>query len=196
MEHAARLVVVHHDFKAIAVRLAVVHDHGQLTLNGERELPLKHLLLQRLVLGVPVIVQPDLPDGDHLRLRAERAQQRYALAVPALPFLRVPAHGGVYERELLRERARRAGAFTVAAGIDDERNALCRHRGENFPPVGVEFFVVIVGVGIKDHGAHLPLGHILPRERSLGKLLSRGGWGILFKTGSLHEGAVSGKAAD
>ena len=66
MEHAARLGVVHHDFKAIAVRLAVVHDHGQLTLNGERELPLEHLLLQRLVLGVPVIVQPDLTDCHHL----------------------------------------------------------------------------------------------------------------------------------
>ena len=111
-------------------------------------------------------------------------------------FLRVPAHGGVYERELLRERARRAGAFTVAAGIDNKRNTLFRHGGENFPPVGVEFFVVIVGVGIKDHGAHLPHRHILPRERSRGKLLSRGGWGILFKTGSLHEGAVSGKTAD
>ena len=92
MEHTAHSGKFLHDGKTVGVRLAVVHDDGEVQLLRQRELIAQYPLLKlsRRVL-LPVVVQPDLADGNDLRLprpRAERVQTvlregRAALGMPA-----------------------------------------------------------------------------------------------------------------
>ena len=89
--------------------------------------------------------------GDALRVRGEGAHERLALVRPALPLLRLPAHRGVDEGVLFRERYGRAARGGVASGVYYIVHALGRHRGEQRVPVGVELFGVIVCVRVKIH---------------------------------------------
>ena len=151
VEHAAHPGKFLHDGKAVRVRLTVVDDDGKVKLAREGELRAEHRLLEflRRVL-LPVIVQPDLPDGDDLRVLREPAQDvEIGVCVRRAVFGMI-ADGGVDVRILFRQRNRRAGAFQIAAGIEDQSHAVFRHGGKQRFAVGVELRIIVMRMSIEN----------------------------------------------
>ena len=152
MEHAAQPGIVAHDLQAVAVRLAVVDDDGLSELPRQRDLLAEEQLLLLLVLGVPVVVEADLPDGDALRVLGERGDLREDLGRAVLQLLGVDAHGGVDEVVALGQGERRAAAGQIAARVHDQRDAGRVRRLQQREAVCVEGAVVVMGMGVEIHG--------------------------------------------
>ena len=75
---------------------------------------------------VPVIVQADLTNGDHLLVGRQSAQVIDPLVAPARGRVRMNADGGVDAGEALGQGQHGRGVVQVERGHDDARHA---HRG-------------------------------------------------------------------
>ena len=124
MEHAARFWEAARDLQAVGVRLTVMDDDGQIQLARQRELSGEELLLLGLVRVVTVVVEADLADGDAFFVLCQSADRLEAFGRHALPILRMDAHRGPDEAKLLRKLERGAAATLLAAGDDDQADAL------------------------------------------------------------------------
>ena len=152
MEHTAHSGKFLHDGKTVGVRLAVVHDDGKVQLLRQRELIAQHPLLKlpRRVL-LPVVIQPDLADGNDLRLPRPRAERVQTVLRVGRAVLGMPADGGVDARIGPRQLHRAAGGLQITARVEDQPHAVFGHGGEQRLTVGVKRLVVVVRVGVEDH---------------------------------------------
>ena len=151
MEHTPQRRELTHDGEAVGVRVAVVDDDGQIQLHRQRQLTAQHvplMLLGRIFL--PVVVKPDLADGNGLRVPRHLPQHVDIRRYKRRAVLGMIPHRRVDVGVLLRDRHRLAGGFEVAAGIDDQPHAVLGHGSEQLGAIRVELLVVIMGVGVKD----------------------------------------------
>ena len=118
MEHAAHRGELLHDGKAVRVRIAVMDNNREIQLLRERKLGAEHLLLKlpRRIL-LPVVVQPDLPDGNDLRIPCHLTKNIKVRGRVRRTVLRVIADGGVDARILRGKRDRLFRGHNVAAGV-------------------------------------------------------------------------------
>ena len=168
MEHAAQLGISADYIEAIAVRLAVMDDDRLIEPKRELDLTDKQCLLLVLVLGVPIVVEPYLADGDAFGMPGKLSKLGKTLLTELVYILGVPADGGVDKVIFLRERYRIARAYKIAAGVDDEPDVFSRHGFKYFKAVGVERAAVVMRMGVKYHcntSKHRALYHLLPRRR-------------------------------
>ena len=151
MEHTAHSGKFLHDGKTVSVRLAVMKNDRHIQLLRERELIAQHPLLKlsRRVL-FPVVVQPDLADGNDLRLPRPRAERVQTVLRVGRAVLGMPADGGVDVRIGPRQLHRTAGGLRIAAGVEDQPHAVFGHGGEQRLTVGIERLVVVMRVGVKN----------------------------------------------
>ena len=167
MEHPPHRRKLPDDGKAVAVGLPVVENDRQLQLLRQRQLPLQHLLLQgtgRVLL--PVVVQSDLPDGHHLLPLRQLPQTLYLLRLKVVAVLRVQAHCGVYMGKLRRQCNGLLRGGQGAAGVHHQPDTLLGQSRQYLPPVRVKGLIVIVGMGIKQHGCS-PFAQSSTGRRSL-----------------------------
>ena len=121
--------------KRIAVRLAVVDADGQSRLPRQMQLRCKEFALDEPSIGVflPIVVEPDLPDGDDLWVPRPGEELRTHLPRERHGVLGVNADGGVECRIGLSIRHDACGRRHRVAHADDARNArllrACDHRG-------------------------------------------------------------------
>ena len=157
MEHAGDGGKFLDDGQAVPVGLPVMDDYRQIQLLRQRQLLAEYHLLE-VSGGIfrPVVVQPDLADGRHLRLRQQLPQRRQIGVLKARAVLRVDACGGVHMAVPLCQRRRGAGGGQVTARIQHQLHPGFRQRGQHRVPVAVKAAVVIVGVGIKNRHTGLP----------------------------------------
>ena len=145
------------DVQAVLVGVPVVDDDGQVQLLGQGELGVKEVPGEGPALRAfdPVVVQPHFADGLHLGVAGQSPDVVQVGEGGALQVLRVEAHGGIDVVVFLRQVHTLPGALQVAAGADHQGHPLARQGGEQGIPVGVKGVVIVVGVGVKDHGSVL-----------------------------------------
>ena len=109
VEHARHPRELANDGHRVGVGVAVVDDNREGQLLRKRHLAAQHVLLQ-LARGIfrPVVVQPDLADGDDLRPRGERAQIVNLRGGEVVAVFRVDANGGIDVRKARGKLHRRA----------------------------------------------------------------------------------------
>ena len=126
-------------------------DHGKLQLLRKTKLSLKNLVLQGFPFQVIVIIQPDLSDGDYLRVLRPAPDQIGAFVIPRFCVMGMPADSGIKEIIFLRKADRRLAGFLIAADVYHQLDAGRTQRTDQRFSVGIEPFVVIMRVGIKIH---------------------------------------------
>ena len=156
-QHPPGVGVGLHDVQAVPVGVPVVDDDGQVQLLGQGELGVEEVPGEGPVLWAfdPVVVQPHLADGLHPGVGGQSADLVQVSEGRPLQVLRVEPHGGVEIVVSLRQVHALLGALEIAAGADHQGHPLARQGGEEGVPVGVKGVVIIVGVGIEDHGSDL-----------------------------------------
>ena len=129
MQHTAkpsalRLEDLHH----IAVRLAVMDADGQLELTREIELAHEDRTLQRtlFLILLPIIVEPDLADGDDLFLRRPCGKLLVRRRRHRLRLLGMDPDRRIDRIELLRERDAPRRGLEAVAHRDDLHDAGCQ----------------------------------------------------------------------
>ena len=135
------------------MRLAVVDNDGLVQLRREAKLRGKQRFLLVFSRVVPIIVQPDLSYRDALGMPRESGNFVHAVHRHLVQLLRVQPDGGIHKAVPLRKRERCAAALRVAAGIKDKLRSLCVRRAQQSIAIRVKRLVVIVGMGVKIHGA-------------------------------------------
>ena len=103
-------------------------------------------------------------------MAGELAHYSRGIHIPALPLLGLPADGGVHEIIALRERESRARARLVAAGSIIMSTSLSGMKANSLMAVGVEFFAVVMRVGVDVHAltssAYYTIAHPAPQGKS------------------------------
>ena len=165
VEHAPEAGELTDEGEAVSMGVPVVNDHRQVQLRRQRQVTAQHLLLV-LLRGIlrPVVVQPDLPDGDGLRMLCQLPQGIDVPGDKGRAVLRMPAHRGVNVGISLRQRHRGTGGIHIAAGVDNQSHPVFRHGGEQLAAVRVELLVVIMGMCIKNE-CHKSLAEFRARGR-------------------------------
>ncbi len=136
------------------MRLAVVDDGRKPQLAGEVKLPGKDAALDVARNVVVMVIQPDLADGDRLRMLRQPAQHVYIFRRRAGCLLRVYADSVVHSVVALGKRLAHAGGRQVGGGVDDMRDSFLREqRRQQRVAVAVEARVVVVGVRIQHRRA-------------------------------------------
>ena len=163
MEHPSHLGKFPHDGQTVPVCLSVMEDHRQIQLLCQRHLQpqrlLLHLVRHRILL--PVVVQPDLPDGHHLRLLCQHAQLVDGVGGEVFQIGGVEAHCGVDVVIPLRQLHRHLRGGQVTAGIDDQTDAELGQSGQECVPIAVEPAGIIMGMGVEEHRVyHLYHGNL------------------------------------
>ena len=156
MEHAPQAGILPDDIQAVAVRLAVMHDDGQVPLPREGELAVEKLLLALLLGIVPVIVQADLADGGAFGVLGERKGSLQALVSIVRELFGMDAGCKPDKRILGGEGGGMPAARLLAAGVQDQLDTGVLQAYHQHFPVMIKGLVVQMGVGIKIHGASLP----------------------------------------
>ena len=134
----------------IGMGLPVVDDDWQAQLLGQQ-----HLLAEQLHLPFlrrifrPVIVQSDLPDSPALGVSGQ-GFQLFQIVFGGVPrLLRVDAGGKVHKVVPFRQFARGVARGQIGPYGHYIFHALPVDAFQQFVPVGIEPFVIVVGVGIK-----------------------------------------------
>ena len=156
MEHAPQAGILPDDIQAVAVRLAVMHDNGQVPLPREGELAVEKLFLAFLLGIVPVIVQADLADGGAFGVLGERKGSLQALVGIVRELFGVDADSKPDKRILRGKGGGVPAACLLAAGVQDQLDTGVLQAYHQLFPVLIKGLVVQMGVGIKIHGASLP----------------------------------------
>ena len=138
-----------------------MHDDRQVQLKGEADLGLKQgqLFLPR---DLPVVVEPALPDRDHLGVAIEGADRRHL--GPPVPGKAGPGRGvlldqalgvdagrGVEKGVTLCQREAGKARVEVGAAVEHQPDPPRGQGGEQRVPVLVKGGGGIMGVGVKDH---------------------------------------------
>ena len=133
------------------MRFTLVDDdrHGKLLC--QRQLHPEGVFLDLARDILVVIVQPDLADGAHAGVLAERTVARDARLVHMVCVVRVAADGGPDPVVALGQRDGALGRGQVAANVHHARDAIFPHPGENVVKIGLKAGVVQMGVGIEIH---------------------------------------------
>ena len=128
----------------------VAHEHG--ITNDQLKLRLEMCIRDRYIPGgeVVVVVEADFPQSDDLGVPEHVGDFGKVLLGEVLRLMGMVAHSGVEKGVALGQSGGFLGSFQIAAHVDDVANAVILQSGDDFVPVGVEAFVVVVGVGIED----------------------------------------------
>ena len=99
---------------------------------------------------MPVIIQPNLTDGNRFHVLRQQAQRIEVVTLRLIRLLRMHADGVVHSRIFSGKRLARAGGRQIGRGVDDMRNPAVREqRRQQRVAVAVKARVVIMGVRIK-----------------------------------------------
>ena len=134
-------------------------DHGDILAIRQHELlpePVALFLLLLLIL-LPMVIQPDLPDRDDLFRPFLSVQPVHGRFVQLPDLVRVDPDGGVDIRIFLRQRDRRAGGGEARPHVHDPADPQPWQGSQQLLPVRIECLVVVMGVGLKNHGNFPPL---------------------------------------
>ena len=163
MKHTSRPGVPLRDLQTVRVRVAVVRNHRLVQLARHLHLPREHHLLPRagaLVL-LPVIIQPDLSNRAHARLGLGHFFNDCKVIIPVfVDIFRVNANRRIDKRIFLCVAHRFARSLHITTRIEYQPDVMLRHGQKQLVPVGVKTFIIIMGMGIKQH---LPSPQIQPK---------------------------------
>jgi hypothetical protein len=156
VQHAAglRARLLEHGHRAL-VLAALVDDHRQSDLVGERELHAEpfDLRLDRRIVAEGV--EPDLADRDHARVARPLAQRRQVLEADLPSGVRVHAHGEVDVGVFCGERERLVPDRGFVGDLDQMGHADVARAVEHVHAVAIEALVAEVDVGV-DHARLRP----------------------------------------
>ena len=152
MEHPTHPGELADGLQAVGVGIPVVDDDRQVQLLRQGELiPEYPLLMLPGRVFLPVVVQPDFPDGNHLWLLCQRLYGLQLRRFIIRAVLRVKPHGGIEEGETPGQFHRGLRAGDVAARVHHQGDPSLRQARQRCLPVRVELLRVIVGMGVKKH---------------------------------------------
>ena len=157
MEHARKVTPHLLQYrKRVPVRVAVVDADGQSRRACNAELHDKELALHgtRLRIFLPVVVQSDLPNRDHLRMLRPREQLRTLRIRQHTRALGMDADSGVERGILLRIGDHLCGRRHRISHADDLCNPRLGGTRNHLRTVFVVALIVEMGVRINVYGAH------------------------------------------
>ena len=109
----------------------------------------------------PVVVQPNLTDGHHLRLLRQHAQLVDGVGGKVFQVGGMEAYRGVNVVIPPSQLHRHLRRGQVAAGIDDQADTELGQSGQEGVPVAVEPAGIVMGMGVEEHRAyHLYHGNL------------------------------------
>ena len=135
----------------VAMGLPVVEDHGPIMLQRNGDLLAQDLLLDSSGrIGVPVVVQADLPHRHHLGVLEHLQKLLADLQVPLSGVPGMDAHGPVEKVVLSAQLEGGQTPLPVRSAVQDADDAFSGQRRQQLLPVGIELPVIVVGVRIED----------------------------------------------
>ena len=144
------------------LRCITAVDHKRkLLLPGNLHLGTEHLLLYLMLLFLlmPVIIQTNLSNGDHLVHMGNTANLCQRFLCHLLCIIRMHSHSSVYKRILFNQLHSILQAIYRCTDIYKLLDSMLLHRCKKRLPVHVKSLIIIMGMGIYDHFYNPPYCH-------------------------------------
>ena len=150
--HAASHILLD-DLQCILCRIPAVNHKRKLFLSGNIQLGTKHFLLFPVffLFLVPIVIQADFSNSHHLIHSGNPGDLIQCIPGHFVRIIRMHAHCPVYERIFFGKLYCPVELSYGSTYIHNMPHTLLLHPCQQFLPVRVKSFVIIMGMRIKNH---------------------------------------------